>query len=123
MMAERTTRSGRTAEPVLWLLFSAGGVVSALFFPVLVLLFGLAVPLGWLSPAADHLHAVLSNPLTLLVLFGVCVLSLFHWAQRFRYTLFDGLKLKDHQRLINLGCYTIAILGSLAVALVLWQAR
>jgi hypothetical protein len=37
--------------------------------------------------------------------------------------LFDGLKLKDHQRLINLGCYTVAVLGSLAVALVLWQAR
>ena len=66
---------------------------------------------------------MLANPLTLLVLLGVCVLSLFHWAQRFRYTLFDGLKLKDHQRLINIGCYTIAVLGSIAVAVVLWQAR
>jgi succinate dehydrogenase subunit D len=123
MMAERAMGSRRTAEPILWLLFSAGGVVSALFLPVLVLLFGLAVPLGWLAPGADHLHAVLTNALSLLVLFGVCVLSLFHWAQRFRYTLFDGLKLKDHQRLINLACYTVAVLGSLAVAFVLWQAR
>ena len=122
-MAERTTRSRRTAEPILWLLFSAGGVTAALFLPVLVLIFGLAVPLGWLAPGPDHLHAVLANPLTLLVLFGVSVLSLFHWAQRFRYTLFDGLKLKDHQRLINIGCYTIAVLGSIAVAVVLWQAR
>ena len=123
MMAERTTRSRRTAEPILWLLFSAGGVTAALFLPVLVLIFGLAVPLGWLAPGPDHLHAVLANPLTLLVLFGVSVLSLFHWAQRFRYTLFDGLKLKDHQQLINIGCYTVAAIGSIAVAVVLWQAR
>jgi fumarate reductase subunit D len=40
----------RSPEPLLWLLFSAGGVASALFVPVLVLLFGLAFPFGWLSP-------------------------------------------------------------------------
>ena len=122
-MAERATRSGRTAEPILWLLFSAGGVASALFLPVLVFIFGLAVPLGWLAPGPDHLHGVLANPLTLLVLFGLCVLSLFHWAQRFRYTLIDGLNLKGYQRVINIGCYTVAVIGSIAVALVLWQAR
>jgi fumarate reductase subunit D len=122
-MAERATPSGRTAEPILWLLFSAGGVASALFLPVLVFIFGLAVPLGWLSPGPDHLHGVLANPLTLLVLFGLCVLSLFHWAQRFRYTLIDGLNLKGYQRLINIGCYTVAVIGSIAVAVVLWQAR
>ncbi len=122
-MSQRTTQSPRTAEPILWLLFSAGGVAAALFLPVLVFIFGLAVPLGWLAPGPDHLHAVLANPLTMLVLFGVCLLSLFHWAQRFRYTLFDGLKLKDHQRPINIGCYTVAVIGSLAVAVVLWQAR
>ena len=40
--------------------------------PVLVLLFGLAFPLGWLA-APDHAHllAVVSHPLTRLVLLGV----------------------------------------------------
>jgi fumarate reductase subunit D len=122
-MAERATRSGRTAEPILWLLFSAGGVAAALFLPVLVFIFGLAMPLGWLAPGPDHLHGVLANPLTLLVLFGLCVLSLFHWAQRFRYTLIDGLKLKGYQRLINIGCYTVAVIGSSTVAVMLWQVR
>jgi fumarate reductase subunit D len=122
-MAERATRSGRTAEPILWLLFSAGGVAAALFLPVLVFIFGLAMPLGWLAPGSDHLHGVLANPLTLLVLFGLCVLSLFHWAQRFRYTLIDGLKLKGYQRLINIGCYTVAVIGSSTVAVMLWQVR
>ena len=122
-MAERTMRSRRTAEPILWLLFSAGGVAAALFLPILIFIFGLAVPLGWVAPGSNHLQGVLANPLTLLVLFGLCVLSLFHWAQRFRYTLIDGLKLKGYQRLINIGCYTVAVIGSITVAVMLWQVR
>lgn len=112
----------RTMEPFLWLLFSAGGVLSALFLPVLVFLFGVAMPLGWLTaPGLDHLRGLLSSPLTSLVVLALSVLSLFHWAQRFRYTLFDGLKLKDHQQLINIACYTVALVGSVVAAIVLWQ--
>jgi fumarate reductase subunit D len=113
----------RTPEPVLWLLFSGGGVVAALFLPVLLFLFGLALPLGWISaPAHERLLGVVGHPLVALVLLGVCVLALFHWAQRFRYTLFDGLKLKAHQRIINVTVYTLAVLGSAAALVVLWQA-
>ena len=36
----------RSAEPFLWLLFSAGGMAAALVLPVLLLMFGLAFPLG-----------------------------------------------------------------------------
>jgi fumarate reductase subunit D len=43
----------RAVEPLPWLLFSAGGVVAALFLPLLMLLFGLAAPLGWIS-APSH---------------------------------------------------------------------
>ena len=113
----------RTPEPLLWLLFSAGGVMAALFLPVLVLLFGLALPLGWLSgPGRGQLLGLLGNPLVALVLLGVCVLALFHWAQRFRYTLFDGLQLKQHQRVINLAVYTLAVVGSAGALVVLSQA-
>jgi fumarate reductase subunit D len=113
----------RSPEPVLWLLFSGGGVMAAVFLPVLVFLFALALPLGWFA-APDHARALglLGHPLVALVLLGVCVLALFHWAQRFRYTLFDGLKLKRHQRVINAVVYTLAVLGSLAALVVLWQA-
>ena len=52
--------SRRSPEPFLWLLFSAGGVVAALLIPVLLFLFGLAIPLGWLTaPDHEHLLAVL----------------------------------------------------------------
>ena len=82
------------AEAVAWLLFSAGGMVSALVAPILLLLFGLMVPLGLAAPDHAHLASVLGHPLTRLALLVVCVLSLLHWAHRFRYALYDGLQLK-----------------------------
>lgn len=40
----------RSNEPVVWLLFGAGTTVSAMFFPVLVLIFGFLLPFGLVSP-------------------------------------------------------------------------
>src|SRR5690349_15277189 len=112
----------RSIEPLLWLLFSAGGVLAALLLPVLVFLFGVAYPLDWLSPPRHgHLLAVLSNPLTRVVLFLLCMLGLFHWAHRFRYTLYDGLQIKHLNELINLLCYGGAIAGSVVAGYVLLQ--
>ena len=99
------------------MLFSAGGVLSALLMPSLVFLFGVAFPLGWLSaPSYAHLFAVVSHPLTRIALFVLCTLSLFHWAHRFRYTLYDGLQIKHLNEVINLLCYGGAIVGSVAAA-------
>jgi fumarate reductase subunit D len=112
----------RPIEPLLWLLFSAGGVLAALFVPVLLLLFGVAFPLGFLpAPGHGRMLAVLGNPLTKLVLFGVCMLGLFHWAHRFRYTLYDGLQIKHLNEVINVLCYGGAIGGSIAAGYLLWQ--
>jgi fumarate reductase subunit D len=112
----------RPIEPFLWLLFSAGGVLAALLVPVLLLLFGLAFPLGWLKPPSyDYILAVFGNPLTKIVLFLLCVLGLLHWAHRFRYTLYDGLQIKHLNELINLLCYGGAIAGSIAAGYLLWN--
>ena len=109
-------------EPFLWMLFSAGGMMAALLIPILLFLFGLAFPLGWISPP-DHAHllSVLRHPLTRIVLFLLCVLSLFHWAHRFRYTLYDGLQIKQLNELINSLCYGGAIVGSILAGHLLWQ--
>src|SRR5512133_953720 len=109
----------RRIEPLLWLLFSAGGVVSAVFLPILVILFGLAIPLGWVQPDYNHLHAVVSHWLTRLVLLGLLVLMLFHGAHRFRFTLHDGLQLRRLATPIPLLCYGGALLGSLAALLII----
>jgi fumarate reductase subunit D len=111
----------RSIEPWLWLLFSGGGVVAALLIPVLLLLFGVAFPLDWFSPPDhDHLLAVLRHPLTRVALFFFCLLSLFHWAHRFRYTLYDGLQIKHLSGPIILSCYGGAVVGSVAAAYLLW---
>lgn len=103
--------ANRTIEPLLWLLFSAGGVLAGLFVPILVLLWGLAFPLGWIAPPAhEHLLTMLRHPLTRVLLFFLCMLSLFHGAHRFRYTLHDGLRLKHP--VVDLLCYSGALLGS-----------
>ena len=110
----------RPIEPMLWLLFSAGGVMAALFIPMTLFLFGIAFPLGWLRPPTyAHLLAIFSNPLTRLTLFLLCSLSLFHWAHRFRYTLYDGLQIKHLNEVINAVCYGGAVLGTLIAAYLL----
>ena len=103
----------RRVEPLLWLLFSSGGLAAALLLPVLLLFFGLVFPAGWVSaPTQAHLLSLARNPLTRIVLLGLCVLALFHWAHRFRYTLYDGLQLKHLSKLIIVGCYGGALAGS-----------
>ena len=112
----------RHPEPLLWMLFSAGGVVSAMLMPVLVLLFGIAYPLGWLdAPAHDDLRALMANPLGGIVLLSLCVLSLFHWAHRFRHTLYDGLQIKHLNEVVAAVSYGVALAGSGLAAYLLWQ--
>jgi len=112
----------RPLEPLLWMLFSAGGVVAALLIPALVFFFGLAFPLGWLPPPShQHLLAVVGHPLTRIGLLVLFVLSLVHAAHRFRYTLYDGLQVKHLNEVINPLCYGTAIVGSITAAYLLWQ--
>jgi fumarate reductase subunit D len=93
-------------------MFSGGGVAAALVLPVLLFLFGVALPLGWVSaPEYAHLLGVLRNPLTRLGLLVVCALALVHWAHRFRYTLDDGLQLQRYDGLIAAACYGGALVG------------
>lgn len=110
----------RTIEPFLWALFAAGGMVAALLIPILLLLFGVLIPLGWIGPPDhSHLFAVLRNPVTRLVLLALCVLGLFHWAHRFRYTLYEGLQLRRYGEPISMLCYGGALVGSFVAATIL----
>lgn len=111
----------RSNEPFLWLLFSAGGVVSAMLLPIHLLLFAVAFPLGWLDPPSqEKLFAILRHPVTRLYLFVLCSLPLFHWAHRFRFTLYDGLQIKHLNELINIFCYGGAVVGTVVAAYLLW---
>jgi fumarate reductase subunit D len=107
--------------PFLWLAFSAGGTLAAFLLPVHVLLFGLAIPLGWLdAPSFGSLSGLVAHPLTRVYLFVLVSLPLFHWAHRFRYTLYDGLQLKHLEVLIATLCYGAAVCGTIMAAWTLW---
>jgi fumarate reductase subunit D len=112
----------RRLEPLAWLLFSAGGVLAAMVLPVLVLLFGLAFPLGWLSaPSYAHLLDLVQPVPVRLAFWAFAVLCLLHWAHRFRYTLYDGLQVKHLDEVINALCYGGALVGAVVTAFVLWS--
>ena len=112
----------RSITPFLWFLFSAGGTVAALLFPVHLFLNGLAFPLGWLeAPSYEYLRALVQHPVTRLYLFVFISVPLFHWAHRFRYTLYDGLQLKHLTNLIAVLCYGAAFVGSAMAAYTLWN--
>jgi fumarate reductase subunit D len=117
------THGKSTPEPYVWLLFSGGGMVAALVLPALLILLGVAVPLGLVGgPDHAHLLAVLRFPLTRLVLLGIFFLALVHAAHRFRYTLQDGLKLGRFDTPIATVCYGAALLGTAAAAYLLFAA-
>lgn len=107
----------RPITPFLWLVFSVGGTIAALLFPVHLFLTGLAFPLGWLeAPRYESLLGLVRHPLTRLYLFVFISFPLFHWAHRFRYTLYDGLQLKHLTKLIAVLCYGAAFVGTAIAA-------
>jgi len=113
----------KSNEPIWWSLFSAGGVVAAFLVPVLILITGIAWPLGLLPGDAlqfAKMQALLSHPLTRVFCFVLISLPLFHWAHRFRFTLVD-VGLKSIHTLIAVLCYGAAIVGTIAAAVILWR--
>ncbi len=114
--------SRRSWVPLFWTLFSAGGVVAAFLIPVHVFLFGLAFPLGWIDPPSyERLVTLARLPLVRLYLFVLCSLPLFHWAHRFRYTLYDGLQVKHLNEVIIVATYGGALVGTLVAGYLLWS--
>jgi len=105
----------RSHKPIIWSLFAAGGTVAAFVTPVLILITGLALPLGLLAPetlAYDRVLAILQNPIAKLVVFGVLFLPLWHAAHRLRITAHDfGIRADGTVALV---CYGLAAVGTVA---------
>lgn len=106
----------RSNEPLWWGPFSAGMMIGALFVPALILITGLLWP--FLRPGeGDVVRRLLVHPLTKVFLVAVISLSLFHWAHRFRYILFD-LGVKGGRTAVAVICYGSAIVGTAGVILI-----
>lgn len=104
----------KTSEPFWWALFGAGGAISALLLPALMVVIGITIPLGIIdSKGYQELYGIIALPLIRISLFIVISLSFFHWAHRFRFTLYDGLQVKHLNELIAIITYGLAILGTM----------
>jgi len=111
----------RSTQPVFWLAFGAGGMLSALIGAMLVFVTGFVLPLGLgVDPAAfgyDRLLAFERNWAGAGFTFVVIALFLWHGVHRIFHSLHD---LGVHARTASaLACYGIAAMGTLAAAFLL----
>ncbi|HJV61023.1 MAG TPA: fumarate reductase subunit FrdD [Albitalea sp.] len=83
----------RSNAPIFWLLFGAGGMLSALLGTMLVFITGIAVPLGWPLRsdllAYPHMLAFAQNWLGKGFLFVVISLFAWHAVHRIFHSLHD----------------------------------
>ena len=114
-------KMAKSNEPIWWSLFSAGGMVAAMIFPILIIITGILIPFGLAGDNPlnyERIHtAVAHNNYVKLIFFIVISLPLFHWAHRFRFTLVD-VGLKSISTLISILCYGGAIAGTIISAIV-----
>ena len=121
MGADQQVKRRRSREPILWVLFGGGGMMSALFLPILVAVLFIASPLELIELLTfGELQELVRLPLVRLALFGFVFLSFFHWAHRCRYTIYDTLQVSHLGRPIALLTYGIATTMTLLGAWVLW---
>lgn len=109
-----------TSKPIFWALFAAGGTTAALLAPVLILLTGPAVPLGWLAPEAlgfERVAGALDLLLVALAVAIVIILFLWHSAHRLRVTAHDLGWFSDTVAVLLF--YGLAAFGTLATVLLL----
>jgi len=107
-------------KPIFWVLFAAGGTLSALLAPILILLTGLAVPLGLLKPEAlsyERISNMLSSLPIALIMLATIVLFLWHAAHRLRVTAHDLGWFPDSVAIILF--YGLAAFGTVAGTLLL----
>jgi len=110
-------RDNRSISPIFWLLFGAGGMLSALFGPGLILLTGFFAPLGVGLPenflSYDHALAFAQNPVGKLAVLVVVSLFFWHGAERLFLTLKDMKA--GPSLLLKLGTYGVAAVVTAAV--------
>lgn len=108
----------RSIQPPFWLLFGAGGMLSALVGWMLVLLTGIAAPLGivdWMSP--PNVRAFAQSVAGKAFVFAVVALFLWHGAHRIFHSLHDlGLPSGPGAMI---ACYGLAVGGAATAAVAL----
>lgn len=103
-------------EPVFWMLFGAGGFLSALFLPGLVLGVLILFPLGVFGDSVEtfqRMRTLFSNPVGQLLLIAIVSLSFWHAAHHTRHLALD-LGMHAIEGAVSYVVYGLALLGTLA---------
>ena len=108
----------RSNAPIFWLLFGAGGMLSALIGAMLVFITGIAAPTATLLPRAslnyENVLALAQHWAGKGFLFIVIALFLWHAAHRIFHTLHDlGIHAGTNAKLV---CYGFAMVGTMFAA-------
>ena len=112
----------RTNEPVFWSLFGAGGVLSALLGPILILITGIIAPTGIGMPpqamAYPRMLAFAQSWYGKIVLLAVISLFLWHAVHRIYHSLHDlGIHAGIGAAVL---CYGFALVATLAAGCLLF---
>ena len=110
----------RSTQPVFWVLFGAGGMLSAIIGAMLVFITGIAIPMSVLPAETlsyDNMIAFHRHWAGKAFTFAVISLFLWHGAHRIFHSLHDlGVKARTTS---VIACYGLAFLGTLAAGLAL----
>ena len=106
----------RSSEPFWWSLFSAGGVMAALFVPGLMIVSSLVLPSRRVS--YEEIYGLVSWWPVQIAIFIVVSLSFFHCAHRIRHILMD-LGLRAVPIVLAASCYGAALAGTAATGYLL----
>ena len=101
-------------EPVIWVLFGAGMMVGGLVLPALVLVLGLAAPLGFVPEPAlafERVHGLAASLPGRLVLAAAVALPLWGGAHHLRHVWIDFGGLRS-DGLVGSLLYAVALVGS-----------
>jgi fumarate reductase subunit D len=110
----------KSNKPLIWSLFAGGGMLAAFVTPVMILITGIAIPMGLIASdvlAYERVLAFATNPIGKLILFAVVLLPLWHAAHRLRMTLHDlGV---GNKSAVVFVCYGGAGIATIAAATIL----
>ena len=108
-----------TIEPLIWGPFVAGNFLTPLVFPAMILMIGIAGPLGLLPEGAlsyERAFALASSPLVVIGVLAVMPLALLAASHHLRFGIID-LGNAEHDGAVALVLYGLWQLGAVVTAI------
>ena len=106
-------------EPLIWGPFVTGNFLTPLFFPAIVLVLGIAHPLGWVPADAlsyERAYALATNPIAVLGILALIPLALLAGSHHLRFGIID-VGSAENDGPVALTLYGLWQLGAIVTAI------